>query len=36
MEKKLTLGNNIRGGEDSWGMYIYTGRDNGKERIRVG
>jgi hypothetical protein len=35
MDKMSTLGNNVGGGEDSWGMYICTGRDERKERIRV-
>jgi hypothetical protein len=28
----LTLGNNIGGGEDSQGTYIYTGGNQGEER----
>jgi hypothetical protein len=32
MGKTLGVGNNIRCGEDSWRMYICTGRDEGKER----
>jgi hypothetical protein len=35
MEKTLTLRNYVGDGEDSWGMYICTGRDEGKKRIRV-
>jgi hypothetical protein len=35
MEETSTLGNSIRGGEDSWGIYIWTGGNKGKERIGV-
>jgi hypothetical protein len=35
MEGMPTLGNSVGGGDDSWGMYIWTWGNKGKERIGV-